>query len=30
LRCGHALRKLTEQQSEQYECEMGFRIAHIE
>ncbi|WP_373530545.1 hypothetical protein [Nostoc sp.] len=30
LRCGHAIRKLTQQQSDQYECMMGFRIAHIE
>lgn len=30
LRCGRALNKLTEQQPEQYECQMGFRIAEIE
>ncbi|MBW4643929.1 MAG: hypothetical protein KME23_13215 [Goleter apudmare HA4340-LM2] len=30
LRCGQQLRPPTEQQSEQYECMMGFRIAHIE
>jgi hypothetical protein len=30
LRCGHALSKLTDQQPDQYECEMGFRIANIE
>lgn len=30
LRCGQAIRKLTEQQPDQYECMMGFRIAHIE
>ena len=30
LRCGHAIRKLTEQQPDQYECMMGFRIAKIE
>ncbi|MGI0486148.1 hypothetical protein ACN4EK_11970 [Pantanalinema rosaneae CENA516] len=30
LRCGHAVRKLAEQQPDQYECEMGFRIANIE
>jgi hypothetical protein len=30
LRCGHALNKLTDQQPEQYECAMGFRIANIE
>ena len=30
LRCGHAIRKLTEQQPDQFECAMGFRIANIE
>jgi hypothetical protein len=30
LRCGHAIRKLIEQQPAQYECEMGFRVANIE
>lgn len=30
LRCGQAIRKLTEQQPDQYECMMGFRIAYIE
>ncbi|QLE56113.1 hypothetical protein [Nostoc sp. TCL26-01] len=30
LSCGQAIRKLAEQQPEQYECLMGFRIAHIE
>lgn len=30
LRCGHALGKLTEQQPDQYQCLMGFRIANIE
>ncbi len=30
LRCGRALRKLTEQQPEQFECQMGFRVAQIE
>lgn len=30
LRCGHAVRKLTEQQPDQFECEMGFRVANIE
>ncbi len=30
LRCGRALRKLTENQPDQYECQMGFRIANIE
>ena len=29
LRCGHAIRKLTEQQPDQYQCQMGFRIANI-
>lgn len=30
LRCGRALQKASETQPEQYECQMGFRIAHIE
>lgn len=30
LRCGHPIRKLTENQPEQYQCQMGFRIANIE
>lgn len=30
LRCGQAIRKLTEQQPDQYQCLMGFRIANIE
>jgi hypothetical protein len=30
LRCGHALHKMAEQQPEQYECEMGFRVANIQ
>lgn len=30
LGCGHAVRKLTPHQPEQYECEMGFRIANLE
>ena len=30
LRCGRALLRLTEQQPEQYECQMGFRVAEIE
>lgn len=30
LRCGHAIRKLNENQPDQYECQMGFRIANIE
>lgn len=29
LRCGHPLRKLSENQPDQYECQMGFRIANI-
>ena len=29
LRCGQAIRTFTEQQPEQYECVMGFRIANI-
>lgn len=29
LRCGHAVRKLTDNQPDQYECQMGFRIANI-
>ncbi|HLO89377.1 MAG TPA: hypothetical protein VK203_30815 [Nostocaceae cyanobacterium] len=29
LRCGHAIRRLTEEQAEQYDCMMGFRIANI-
>jgi hypothetical protein len=29
LRCGQAIRNLTAQQSEQYECVMGFRLADI-
>ncbi|WP_066379441.1 MULTISPECIES: hypothetical protein [unclassified Anabaena] len=29
LYCGKVIRKLVEQQSEQYECLMGFRIAEI-
>jgi hypothetical protein len=29
LGCGHALQKLSAQQPEQYECEMGFRIANV-
>ncbi|AFZ59180.1 hypothetical protein H6G54_02140 [Anabaena cylindrica FACHB-243] len=29
LGCGQAIRAFTEQQPEQYECVMGFRIAHI-
>lgn len=30
LRCGHAIRKLTAQQPDQYQCLMGFHIAKIE
>jgi hypothetical protein len=30
LRCGRAISKLTEQQPDQYQCLMGFRIANIE
>lgn len=30
LRCGHAVRKLTEAQPNQYECQMGFRVADID
>jgi hypothetical protein len=30
LRCGRALRKQEQGQPDQYECQMGFRIAHIE
>lgn len=30
LCCGQAVPKLTEQQTEQYECLMGFRIANIQ
>ncbi|MEH2093099.1 hypothetical protein [Nostoc sp.] len=30
LRCGQAIHKLTQQQPDQYECIMGFLIAHIE
>ena len=30
LRCGHAIGKLSENQPDQYECQMGFRIANIE
>lgn len=30
LRCGHAIHKLDQAQPDQYECEMGFRIANIE
>ena len=30
LRCGRAIHKLTEQHPEQYECQMGFRVAKIQ
>lgn len=30
LRCGRALHKLTDNQPDQYECQMGFRIANID
>lgn len=30
LGCGHALGKPVEHQAEQYECQMGFRIANIQ
>ena len=30
LCCGHAIHSLTEDQPDQYECNMGFRIANIE
>lgn len=30
LRCGRALSKLTQNQPDQYECQMGFRIANIQ
>lgn len=30
LGCGHAVRKLTPQQPDQYECEMGFRVANVQ
>ncbi|HLP90680.1 MAG TPA: hypothetical protein VK184_19130 [Nostocaceae cyanobacterium] len=29
LRCGQAIHQLTEEQPEQYECIMGFRVANI-
>ncbi|PSB25065.1 hypothetical protein [Stenomitos frigidus] len=29
LRCGHAIRKAAEQQPDQFECQMGFRVADI-
>lgn len=30
LRCGRALSKLADELPDQFECQMGFRIAHIE
>ncbi|UBF25377.1 hypothetical protein K9N68_27855 [Kovacikia minuta CCNUW1] len=30
LCCGQAIRKSAEQQFDQYECAMGFRVANIE
>jgi hypothetical protein len=30
LRCGQMLRKRAEQLPDQYECQMGFRVANIE
>jgi hypothetical protein len=30
LRCGQQISKCNEQQPDQYECTMGFRIAYIE
>lgn len=30
LRCGHAIRKLSENQPNQYECQMGFRLVNID
>jgi hypothetical protein len=30
LRCGNVIRKLSEQQPDQYQCLMGFRIANVE
>ena len=30
LRCGRALSKLSNDQPDQYECQMGFRVANIE
>jgi len=30
LLCGRAIRKLVEQQPDQYQCLMGFRVANIE
>lgn len=30
LRCGHAIQKVTDNQPEQYECQMGFRLMNVE
>ena len=30
LRCGHAVQKLAQKQPDQYECQMGFRVAKLE
>lgn len=30
LRCGRAVRAAIDQQPEQYECQMGFRVANID
>ncbi|MDX2100473.1 MAG: hypothetical protein SFW36_22075 [Leptolyngbyaceae cyanobacterium bins.59] len=30
LWCGHAIGRLNDKQPEQYECQMGFRVANIE
>jgi hypothetical protein len=30
LRCGRALHKSVDSQPEQFECQMGFRVANIE
>jgi hypothetical protein len=30
LRCGRAVNKLTDQDLDQYECQMGFRVANIQ
>lgn len=30
LGCGHAILKLTENQPEQYECQMGFLLVNID
>jgi hypothetical protein len=30
LRCGRALGRSSDQQPEQFECQMGFRIANVE